>query len=287
MTRSPQLLRTAAQARACMQRWRDKGLRIGLVPTMGALHQGHLSLLQRSRQTCDVTAVTIFVNPTQFGPGEDFERYPRQLQHDLDLLADARATAVFAPQAEAMYPPDHSTWVDPPAVARPLEGAFRPGHFRGVATIVLKLLQILPADDAFFGQKDFQQLRVIQDMVRDLNVPTRIIMCPTVREPDGLALSSRNAYLSQDQRARAVGVVRALQGACQLFQQGECDSGRLQHHMREVLEAHQIDAVDYAAVVDQQGLRPVELATDRCVALIAARVGNTRLIDNMFLAEGR
>jgi pantoate--beta-alanine ligase len=182
---------------------RRQGLRVGLVPTMGALHAGHISLVARGKQNCDRVVTTIFVNPTQFAPHEDFGKYPRTLPTDLELLAAADCDYVFAPTNEAMYPPGCSTFVDPPAVATPLEGVCRPGHFRGVATVVLKLFGIAPADCAFFGQKDFQQAAVIRQMVRDLNVPIEIEVCPIVREADGLAMSSRNRYLSPAERQQA------------------------------------------------------------------------------------
>ena len=193
-----------------------EGKTVGLVPTMGALHEGHLSLVRRARGECDVVIATIFVNPAQFGPSEDFSRYPRTIERDLELLAAEGCDLVFVPPQEEVYPSDFSTFVEPPAVALPLEGRFRPGHFRGVATVVLKLFNLIPANVAYFGQKDYQQALVIQHMVRDLNLPIKIAVCPIVREPDGLALSSRNRYLSTAEREQALALSRTLQLAEQL-----------------------------------------------------------------------
>ena len=196
--------------RAVVRELQHAGKSVGLVPTMGALHQGHLSLVRRAKSDCDVAVATIFVNPTQFAPHEDFSRYPRTLESDLAALAAAKCDLVFVPSREEMYPPAASTFVEPPQVAQPLEGVFRPGHFRGVATVVLKLFNIIPADKAYFGQKDFQQALVIQRMVADLNVPVQVVVCPIIREPDGLAMSSRNRYLSPSERQQGLALSRAL-----------------------------------------------------------------------------
>lgn len=188
---------------------RESGKRVGLIPTMGALHEGHLSLVRRAKEICDLVAVTIFVNPTQFAPSEDLAKYPRTLDADLEKLLSVGTDFVFTPESSTIYPPGFSTYVEAPAVAAPLEGAFRPGHFRGVATIVLKLFNLVPADIAFFGSKDYQQLAVIRTMVHDLDVPIRIEGCPTIRESDGLAMSSRNRYLNGEERSRALGLWQA------------------------------------------------------------------------------
>jgi pantoate--beta-alanine ligase len=250
---------------------------------MGALHAGHLSLVARSRDECDVTAVTIFVNPTQFGPHEDFSRYPRTLDEDLQQLSTANTDLVFVPEHEQLYPNGYSTYVDPPLLAQPLEGVFRPGHFRGVATIVLKLFQILPASIAYFGQKDFQQLAVIRRMVEDLNVPIRIQACDTMREPDGLAMSSRNRYLSPQQRSSALGLSKALMLAKEMVEQQITLTSLIEPAMHELLYQAGIERIEYARIVDRETLQPLEAVDRPAIALIAAYVGKTRLIDNLLL----
>jgi pantoate--beta-alanine ligase len=262
---------------------RRQGLRVGVVPTMGALHPGHLSLVHAAKQQCDTVVATIFVNPSQFGPHEDFSKYPRPRSEDLELLRQARCDYVFVPEAERIYPTGYSTYVDPPTVAARWEGACRPGHFRGVATIVLKLFQMVPADVAFFGLKDYQQVAVISAMVRDLNVPLRVVACETLRDSDGLAMSSRNRYLSYQDRTRALGLYRALLRTQELYSRGETSSQRLELAMRQELESAPVDSIDYAVVVDGDTLEPLEDAVDGSVALIAARIGTTRLIDNAML----
>jgi pantoate--beta-alanine ligase len=259
---------------------RRAGQRIGLVPTMGALHEGHLSLVRIARQRADVVAATIFVNPTQFGPQEDFTQYPRTLDADLAALSAAGCDLAFMPAAGDIYPPGFSTYVEPPAVAQPLEGVCRPGHFRGVATVVLKLFQLVPADFACFGQKDFQQLQVIRRMTRDLNLPLEIVGCPTIREPDGLAMSSRNRYLSPAERQQALALSRALAEAERLMHSGEREVAKIEHAMRNTLAAAGIDRIDYAAVADAETLAALQRIDGPAVALIAAFVGTTRLIDN-------
>jgi pantoate--beta-alanine ligase len=277
------VLENPFSAHLAVCQWRAAGQSIGLVPTMGALHQGHLELVRRSTEECDRTVVTIFVNPTQFGPGEDFSRYPRTLNQDLELLSGFPVDLVFTPSQQELYPPGFSTYVHPPELAATLEGTHRPGHFRGVATVVLKLFHILPASTAYFGQKDYQQLSVIRRMVRDLDVPIVIQGCPTVRESDGLAMSSRNRYLSADQRPAALGLYSALQSAQQMLQAGERGAAALEGEMREVLFRHGVDEIDYARVVDAETLAEIDLVQTTAVALIAAKVGNTRLIDNLLL----
>jgi pantoate--beta-alanine ligase len=281
----PAVLATCSEIRSVVEDARRRGQSIGLVPTMGALHEGHLSLVRRANSACDRTIVTIFVNPTQFGPGEDFSRYPRTLDADLKLLAAEGVDDVFAPANDELYPPGHSTFVEPPAVALPLEGRFRPGHFRGVATIVLKLFNIIPADVAFFGQKDYQQSLVIRRMVADLNAPIRIEVCPTVREGDGLALSSRNRYLSAPQRQQALAVSRALFQAKELIGSGQRSAEVVAAAMRRVLQAAGIERIDYAALCDPETLADRTTLDQPTIALIAAHVGNTRLIDNLRLDQ--
>ena len=257
------------------------GNKVGVVPTMGALHQGHLSLVRASTAECQTTVVTVFVNPTQFGPDEDFEQYPRDLEKDLALLSDLRVDMIFAPMPDEIYSHNHSTYVSPPKVAVPLEGELRPGHFQGVATIVLKLFQIIPADVAFFGQKDYQQTRVIKDMVADLDLPISIQVCPTVRDSDGLALSSRNAYLSHDERTQALGLSQALKLAVQSYRNGHTVAEEVRVAMHQCLADAGIERIDYVALVDGASLQPVEHLASGNMALIAAYSGDTRLIDNV------
>lgn len=268
-----------------MRELSSAGQRIGLVPTMGALHAGHLSLVQAARERSDVVVATIFVNPTQFGPQEDFGKYPRTLEADLRALADAGCDWVFVPQPSDMYPPAYSTYVEPPAVAQPLEGQRRPGHFRGVATVVLKLFEIIPADVACFGQKDYQQALVIRHMVQDLNLPIEIVTCPIVREPDGLALSSRNRYLSPAEREQALALSRALHEATRMVRAGERSAQSMAAAMRNILTAAGIEKIDYATVADAESLSELTVIDGPAVALIACYVGTTRLIDNQLLNE--
>ncbi len=263
--------------------WRREGLRIGLVPTMGALHEGHLSLVRRSRSECDVTIATIFVNPAQFGPHEDLSRYPKTLEADFEGLAGLETDMVFVPQRDELYPAGFSTFVEPPSVAGVLEGEHRPGHFRGVVTIVLKLFQILPATISYFGQKDFQQLLVIRRMVEDLNVPIRVEACETVRESDGLAMSSRNRYLSPNERQTALGLWNALRTAQEMVAAGERSVAQLESAMGDQLRKAGIEDWDYARVADREDLTDLKTLDRSAVALIAAKVGSTRLIDNLLL----
>jgi pantoate--beta-alanine ligase len=264
---------------------RNSGRSVGLVPTMGALHAGHVSLLERSSEICDVNVATIFVNPSQFGPKEDFTRYPRTLEDDLAKLERAGANYVYVPDAHSIYPPGYSTYIEPPAVGNRWEGECRPGHFRGVATIVLKLFQLIPATVSFFGRKDYQQALVIRKMVEDLNVPMRIETCPTLREPDGLAMSSRNRYLSAPERLQALGLWHALQAASDKINTGEKKVAVIERELKQTLNDHQIEQIDYAVVVNAETLEPLEMLEGAAVILIAARVGSTRLIDNL-LIEG-
>lgn len=248
---------------------------------MGALHDGHLTLVRQAKAQCDVCVVSIFVNPTQFAANEDLSRYPRPLERDLELISNEGADAVFLPTNSVMYPRGFGCFVMPSPVALPLEGQFRPDHFRGVTTVVMKLLQIIPADAAFFGQKDYQQLRVIEEMVRDLNVATEIVPCSIVRDEDGLARSSRNRYLSDEQRQIALSLPRALDRVADMVASGQRQVAILEQTMMDLLSA--CDGVDYAVVVDPESLQPIDTLAHRAVALIAARVGNTRLIDNRIL----
>ncbi len=280
----PEVVSDPAEAYRRVRSMQQAGRSVGLTPTMGALHEGHLSLVRAAGERCDASVVTIFVNPTQFGPAEDFDQYPRTLREDCELLAPLNVDFVFAPHVDVMYPAGMSTSVQPPSVAEPLEGVCRPGHFAGVCTIVLKLLQLLPADSAFFGQKDFQQALVIQTMVADLNVPTEIRVEPIVREPDGLAMSSRNRYLSADERERALSLSRCLSLAEQAITEHDADSQRVLEIMEQELRQSQVSEIEYVAVADPKTLSEFSGPIDRdAVALVAARVGMTRLIDNRLI----
>lgn len=271
---------------ACEKARRD-GHSVGFVPTMGALHAGHLALVAEARRRCSFVAVSIFVNPTQFGPGEDLSRYPRTFERDLDGCARAGAACVFAPDATSMYPPDECTRVRVDRLTDSLCGPVRPGHFEGVATIVAKLFALAGPCVAVFGRKDFQQLRVIERMARDLFFPVEVVGLPTVREPDGLAMSSRNAYLSADDRRQAAQIPLALSQAVRAFQAGERSVARLARPVRERL-ARISSSIDYVQVADPLTLVPWaddESAGERALLAIAARVGPARLIDNVVLGE--
>ena len=274
------LVSSVRELRNAVSAARGDGRSIGLVPTMGALHEGHLSLVRASQAECGQTVATIFVNPTQFGPHEDFDKYPRTLDADRDALSSCGAELVFAPDRAEMYPVGCSTAVEPPLVARRWEGECRPGHFSGVATVVLKLFNLVQADVAFFGHKDYQQAVVIQHMVRDLNLPIQIRVCPTVREPDGLAMSSRNRYLSVGERAQAAAIPRGLQRAGRMADDGERTTAKLADAVRRELAEAGIEQIDYVAVVDPDSLEPVAVLERPAIILVAAHVGGTRLIDN-------
>ncbi|MEM8732703.1 MAG: pantoate--beta-alanine ligase [Planctomycetota bacterium] len=270
------------EAYAHVDHWRKEGLKVGLVPTMGALHEGHFSLVDRCRDECDIVVATIFVNPTQFGPNEDLDRYPRTMDEDLAGLKRHGADLVFTPSAEELYPAGFSTFVEPPRNALPLEGQFRPGHFRGVTTVVMKYFQIIPAHIAYFGSKDYQQFAVIRSMVEDLDVPVRVQGCETVREKDGLAMSSRNRYLSPDERERALAISAGLFEIKTSVEGGESNVETLKTALNAKLTPA-MDSIDYATIVDATTLNEIESLTNPAVALVAAYVGSTRLIDNITL----
>jgi pantoate--beta-alanine ligase len=271
------------EVRGVLRRTRPEGRAIGLVPTMGALHEGHLSLVAASRARCDLTVVSVFVNPTQFGPGEDFDAYPRDLEADAALLEAAGTDVIFAPSVSAMYPEGAATVVDPGPIGTVWCGAARPGHFAGVATIVTKLLSIVGPDVAFFGEKDFQQLKVIERVVTDLDIPTHVVGCPIVREEDGLAMSSRNRYLAPEDRAHALVLSRALSRARERAATGETDAAALQRDLAAEIAAEPGVALGYAVIVDARTLASVSELCGECRALVAARVGRARLIDNVAL----
>src|SRR6202051_519829 len=250
---------------------------------MGALHEGHLSLVRAAKAQCDVVTVSIFVNPTQFGPTEDLAKYPRQFERDCALLEKEGLDLLFAPSVEEIYPRGSITWVSVEGLSEKLDGRSRPGHFRGVTTIVAKLFNIIEPDAAFFGQKDAAQLAVIRRMVRDLNFPVEIVACPIVREADGLAMSSRNAYLSGQERARAVVLHRSLEGGEGRFRAGERNSNRLISAARELISSEPDVRVDYLEIIDPETLEPVKIISGKVLLAVAAYVGTTRLIDNIVL----
>lgn len=278
-----QTVSTIAGLRAALAALRDRGP-LGFVPTMGALHNGHRSLVEASRRQCAATAVSIFVNPTQFGPNEDFSRYPRTLEADLQMLESTGVDVVFTPTPEVMYPAGASTVVDVGALGDRLDGASRPGHFRGVATVVAKLFHLVQPQFAYFGQKDAAQVAVLRQMVRDLDIPVELVVCPIVREPDGLAMSSRNRYLSPPERRTALALSRALAAGQAMADSGEVQAGNLQRAMEAVLLNEPGVKIDYVAVVDWKTLLPVETVKNGALLAVAAWVGATRLIDNAVLA---
>jgi pantoate--beta-alanine ligase len=265
---------------------RAEGRIVGLVPTMGALHAGHLSLVKRAKQDCSPVIASLFVNPKQFGPKEDFAKYPRSFEEDVKKLTEAGVDGLFAPEPAEVYPPGFRTYVNVEGLSERLEGRSRPGHFRGVTTVVLKLLEIVQPHFAYFGRKDAQQARLIQQMVSDLNVDTRIVVCPIVREPDGLALSTRNAYLNGEERRAATVLYRALEAARGEMAVGVRDALRLQTVMRKVLDSEPFATVDYAEIVDADTFEPVLQVRRPCYALLAVFIGEARLIDNLFVEPG-
>jgi pantoate--beta-alanine ligase len=262
---------------------RRQGKTIGLVPTMGALHGGHTSLMDRARSDTDFVVVSLFVNPTQFGPNEDFSHYPRPLEQDLELCGRSGVDLVFTPAPEAMYPKGFCTFVEVRGLTDGLCGAARPGHFRGVATVVAKLLNLVRPDKVYFGQKDAQQVRVVQQLVHDLDFAVDVVVGPTVRGPDGLALSSRNQYLSADQRREATILYRALREAEALIASGIRDAAAVRGRMEELIRAAPGAVLDYAEVVDAETLRPIDPLRGTVLATVAVKFGTTRLIDNMVI----
>jgi pantoate--beta-alanine ligase len=275
------LITSIAEMQGLSRQTHAAGKPLGLVPTMGALHDGHLSLVRQARQQCDVVVVSIFVNPTQFGRGEDLSLYPRTPEKDRELLGWHKVDAAFAPSAAEMYPEGFETFVEPGEISKPLEGTARPGHFRGVATVVLKLFNIVRPDVAYFGQKDFQQALLVRRLVEDLNLGVRLVISPIVRELDGLAMSSRNAYLSWEERAAALVLYRSLRHAEELVHTGVTETAKLLEEMRKVFAVERRAKLDYVAIVDPLRFHPAARVTAGCVALVAARVGTTRLIDNL------
>mgnify|MGYP005839463257 CR=1 FL=1 len=264
-------------------RWAEPALTWGLVPTMGALHEGHLSLVRQARAENDRVGVSIFVNPTQFDRRDDLEGYPRQLERDCELLAREGVDLVWAPAEEEVYPPGYQTFVTVEEITRPLEGAARPGHFRGVTTIVAKLFNVFQPTRAYFGQKDAQQVAVVRQMVRDLAFNLDIVMCPIVREPDGLALSSRNTLLKPAERAAATVLYRALTAARKEWEEGRRDGEHLRATMRAIIEAEPLARIDYVSAADPETLQEIEGCADQALLSMAVFIGTTRLIDNLLV----
>ena len=283
MTLTPlRVITSAHQLASLASRLRRAGKRVGLVPTMGALHEGHLALVRRARRDTDVVIVTIFVNPLQFGPREDYARYPRTLQQDLRLARGAGVDIVFTPSRREIYPPGFQMRLRAGPLAARWEGAVRPGHFDGVVTVVAILCQLTQPTDAYVGQKDYQQARIIEQLIQDLRMPIRCHVCPTVREPDGLAMSSRNRSLSPQDRRRATALIHALRAARARIRAGARHAASLKRQMDATLRRSGV-RVDYAAVTDAETLEPLTRARGRVALLVAARVGRTRLIDNLLV----
>lgn len=262
---------------------REAGRSVGLVPTMGFFHAGHVSLMRAAREENDFVVVSLFVNPIQFGPREDFKEYPRDLDHDVEIATQAGVDCIFHPRVEDMYPQPYLTFVEVEGITEGLCGTSRPGHFRGVATVVAKLFHIIPAHRAYFGLKDAQQVRVIQKMVEDLNFDIQVVACPTVREEDGLAMSSRNVYLRPEERRAATVLHRSLHRAEKMVREGERDARKVLSAVREMLESEPLVEPEYVEAVDWEWLRPVERLQGKVLIALAARVGKARLIDNVLL----
>lgn len=278
-----ELVRRVQSMREVAQRCRARGERIGLVPTMGALHEGHMRLVRRTRELCDKVVVSIFVNPTQFGPGEDLARYPRDLAGDVDRCVEEDADYVFAPEAAEIYPAGSQTFVDVTELSKGFESDFRPGHFRGVATVVLKLFQATLPHVATFGRKDAQQLAVVQRMVRDLLLDIEILPIPIVRDEDGLALSSRNRYLSAEQRKQALAIPRALTAASEAAASGKLQASELLQVARRVIDESKALTLEYLELVDCESFEAIKRLDGEGLLLVAARIGGTRLLDNVRL----
>ena len=278
------LVETTADMKAWSRKQRNSGKSIGFVPTMGYFHKGHLALMKRAKESADVVVVSIFVNPTQFGPNEDFNQYPRDIERDERLARDAGIDCLFFPDETMMYPEVYSTWVEVKGLSEGLCGVKRPGHFRGVATVVLKLFNIVRPHMTVFGQKDFQQLRVIEQMVRDLDLSVEVVRHEIVREPDGLAMSSRNSYLSQEERKEAICLFEALNLARTLYESGTRDAGKLKIEMKRHIERHQRASIDYIFIGDANTLKGQDKVGPGTLVALAVWIGSTRLIDNMLLS---
>jgi len=278
--------KTIGAVRCLVKAARIAGKKIGFVPTMGALHTGHISLIEAARKDCDFVVVSIFVNPTQFGPGEDFKKYPRPIEADLKMCRKAGVDVVFAPTPREMYPAENLTCIDVEKLSEPLCGKFRPGHFRGVATVCAKLFNIVLADVAYFGQKDAQQAVVIKQMVADLNMPLKIVVCPTVREKNGLAMSSRNQYLTAQQKKDAAYIYKSLQKCRHAIRQGIRDTKRIKGEMCKILNRIPSVQIQYVSIVDAETLQNIDKIAGKVLAAVAVKVGSTRLIDNILIKAG-
>jgi len=278
-----EIVRDIPKLKETVKKVRAEGKSIGLVPTMGYLHEGHLSLLQAARSENDFLVMSIFVNPIQFGAGEDYEEYPRDLERDRELSLSDGCDLIFYPEVRDMYPEGYSTFVEVEGLTETLCGASRPGHFRGVTTVVLKLFNLVSPHRAYFGQKDAQQALVLKKMVEDLNVDVDLIIKPTVREPDCLAMSSRNKYLTPEQRKEAPLIYRGLEEARKLFREGERDAEQLKHKVKEIISGSEEALIDYVEIVETRGLQPVKEVRQECLLAAAVKFGSTRLIDNVML----
>jgi len=278
-----QLTRTIEDARSRIKVARSQGKKIGLVPTMGALHIGHTSLIDRAVKETDYVVVSIFVNPTQFGAGEDFEKYPRPIEADLKICEEHNVDLVFNPGPEEIYQDENITWVNVEKLTEPLCGRNRPGHFRGVTTVCAKLFNIITPDIAYFGQKDAQQAIVVKRMSADLNMPLEIVICPTVREPNGLAISSRNQYLSDQQRKDATLIYKSLQKCQQMIESGTRDTHKIISQMQQILEQEPSIKIEYISIVNADSLRDIDEAKGKILAAVAAKIGPARLIDNILI----
>jgi len=278
---------TIKSVRRLVKAARSKGNKIGLVPTMGALHIGHICLIEKAVKGSDFVVVSIFVNPTQFGPAEDFEKYPRSFESDLEICRKAGVDIVFAPSPQEMYKKENLTWVNVEKLTEPLCGRSRPRHFRGVTTVCAKLFNIVEPDVAYFGQKDAQQAIVIKRMVADLNMPLEIVVCPTVREPDGLAVSSRNKYLSEQQRKDATYIYKSLKKCESLIEAGTTDSKTIIGEMKQILNQVSSIEIEYISIVDAENLQELERIAGKALAAVAVKIGSARLIDNIVVDAGR
>ena len=282
-----EVAKTIESVRSLVKAARSKGKKVGFVPTMGALHIGHISLIEAAVKNCDFVVVSIFVNPTQFGPGEDFEKYPRPLDADLKICRKAGVDVVFVPTPEQMYPAENVIWVNVEKLTEPLCGRFRPGHFRGVTTVCAKLFNIVAPDVAFFGQKDAQQAVVIKRMVADLNMPLKIVICPTVREPNGLAVSSRNKYLTEEQKKDAAYIYKSLQKCEEMIEAGTTDTETIIAEMRKILSQAPSMEIEYISIVDAETLQNLDKIIGKVLVAVAVRTGPTRLIDNILVDAGK
>lgn len=281
-----EIITTVAEMKARVAQWKAQGLTIGLTPTMGALHEGHMSLMERARKECDRVVTSVFVNPIQFGPNEDYDAYPRDLERDAAIAESKGVDVVFHPSVEEMYPKNYNTYVVMETLTDSLCGAKRPGHFRGVCTVVNKLINIVDPDMAFFGQKDAQQLAIIKRMVADLNMNVTVVGCPIVREADGLAKSSRNAYLSAEERQAALVLSRAVFAGKEAVEAGERDAAVLKALMSGIIEAEPLARIDYVEVVDGVTMQPTDAIGAMALVAMAVYIGSTRLIDNFLYEEG-